>query len=195
MRSIGVPIALLLVALLSSACHETQDSGLNPSETTVFGVWEATVSEVQDTCDGLRPADLKMSVDIEPFDVRHMVRFRDYGAGLNCWIQVFEVDEDVLSWSIAYDTDLDCNPGCRIRLQSQVDFVVQPGGVFSGLETVSYEPLTPECDVPACASPCANPIDHMVWESWAGRGCGFSCMTTYQWEALLEPDVLPAACD
>jgi hypothetical protein len=124
-----------------------------------------------------------------------MIRFRDYGTGLDCWIQVFDVDEDTLSWWIGYDADLDCNPDCRIRLHSRADFVFQPGGQFTGVETVSYEALSPECDVPACDSPCANPIDHMLWESRLGRGCGFDCTTTYHWDGLLESTGTPVPCE
>lgn len=195
MRNHGIPVVVLLSALLLPACHDSNDPVRSPPETPVFGVWDATVVEVEDTCDDLVPPDLPVSVDVEPFDVRHMVRFRDYGAGLNCWIQVFEVDGDVLSWRIGYDADLDCNPGCRIHLDSHVEFVFDVGGRFSGVETVTYEPLTPECNVPACMASCPDPVDHMLWETRMGRGCGFGCTTTYHWDGRLEGAVDPMACE
>jgi hypothetical protein len=198
MRSPRILIVVSFVLILFSSCHDSKDSVVNP-DTTLLGLWNATVTEVEDTCDDLVPVDLVVGVSIElpepPYWPRRNIRFLDYGAGLNCWIQAFDIDDNVLSWWIGYDVDVDCNPGCRVHLESHVDFVFEPGGMFTGVETISYEPLTAECDVPACQSPCANPIDHMLWESRGGRACGFECTTRYEWEGLLASPNAPGSCD
>lgn len=197
MRPIGILTALSLVVLLSSSCHDASDPVVNP-EAALLGTWHAAVTEVEDTCNDLLPDDLSVRVSVEladpPYQIRRNIRFVDYGAGLNCWIQAFDMHENVLSWGIGFDYDFDCNPGCRVHVESHVDFVIEAGGVFTGFETISYEPLTPECDVPACQSPCANPIDHMLWERINDRGCGFDCTTTYRWDAALESPNVMASC-
>ena len=78
------------------------------------------------------------------------------------------------------------------RTRLELTFV--PGGMFHAIETIEYEPTTPECDVPQCGLPCADPIDHLLWESRGTQGCGSVCRTTYRWEGFRIPQPAPQAC-
>ena len=195
MRPPTTGIVLAAAACITlTACSDDSISVITPAKTTILGNWAATVVEVADTCDDIAPPDLYLTVEIEPYDERHTVRFRDYGSGFNCWVMPFDVDEHSLSFSYTYNAPFDCSPGCRVLYQTHIELNFAAGGRFDGIETITYEPVTPECNVPECGLPCADPVDHMLWESRAGRGCGSPCQTTYRWEGLLSPQAAPQAC-
>jgi hypothetical protein len=156
----------------------------------IEGSWLGTISETADTCDAFVEPVTDVSILITDEGDSHHVRI-DNLVTQQCWVQPFTLGENAMTWSNGATTTVDCNDGCRMRVDSSVTLEFESGGIFTGTETLTFTPLNAACDHPDCGFPCSSQDRHVIFPP-IGEICTFSCETTYTWTAAATEEFLEA---
>lgn len=193
LRTVGL-LALGAVLIAIAGCGSDENE-FNPfAQADVEGIYGITVVESTDTCDDVNPIVLELGLEIRrQEDDEYLVQFIDLFSG-ECWEQTFTLRFDELSWDggfINYDDD--CSAGCQVQVESTVTWEFERDGRVTGTETMTFTPLTAECDAAPCQVDCDFASGHLLLPP-NGRVCPTGCETTYGWFGRRVQDVVLPEC-
>lgn len=180
LRRLWLLAILLPLSLCATSC-EDDDSILVPP-TVIEGRWEVEVTETADTCDVVTAPALDLVARVWEDAGSWFVELND-PAGGECWVWPIVRAGETASLDYGYEASSPCNAGCRYRMTGSLALTFQPGGLFDGIETATFEPRTAACAVAECGFPCTTSEDHF-WAVPYDRACPFACETTYAWTGV-----------